>query len=113
YELLFADNDFFSGAGYTDLHVRLPAITGQMLAMLATGALCIVNIWRGRPFRLPIVGIAAWLLISLIGGGLLPGMIEKFTVVPNQFGKQQEYIARDIKLTQQAYGLGPDRVKVQ
>ncbi len=113
YELLFADNDFFSGAGYTDLHVRLPAITGQMLAMLATGVLCIVNIWRGRAFRLPIMGIAAWLLISLIGGGLLPGMVEKFTVVPNQFSKQQEYIARDIKLTQQAYGLGPDRVKIQ
>ena len=44
---------------------------------------------------------------------MLPGMVEKFKVIPNQFNMEREYIAHDIKLTQLAYGLGPDKVKVQ
>jgi uncharacterized membrane protein (UPF0182 family) len=109
YELLYADNDIFFGAGYTDLHARLPALHLQTAAMLLTAVLCFVNIWVGRAFRLPLVGLGLWIIVSLVGAGIWPGMMQRFTVVPNQFEKEKTYIARDIEFTRKAYAL--DRVK--
>ena len=54
FDLLTRENGPFFGAGYTDLHARLPALNLQAFALVLTGAFCIVNIWRGKPFRLQI-----------------------------------------------------------
>ena len=111
YNVLYSDNGPFFGAGYTDLHARLPALTFQMIFMAVTGILCIANIWYGRPFRLPLVGLAAWMIVTLGGGGLYPWFLQRFTVVPNQYNREKAYIARDIEFTRRAYGL--DRIKEQ
>lgn len=109
YDLLFSDHGTFYGAGYTDLHARLPALNLQVVFMLLTGLLCFVNIWTGRPFRLPLVGFAVWVAVTLLAGNIWPSAMERFTVVPNQFGMEKEYIARDMEFTRRAYGL--DKVK--
>ena len=111
YQVLFTANGPFFGAGYTDLHARLPALTFQVIFMAITGILCIANIWYGRPFRLPMVGLTAWLLVMIAGSVLYPVFVQRFTVVPNQFNRERPYIARDIEFTRRAYGL--DRVKEQ
>jgi len=111
YDLLYSDHGSFYGAGYTDLHARLPALNLQAVFMLLTGVLCFVNIWKGRPFRLPLVGLAAWVVVSLLAGGVWPGVMERFTVVPNQFGMEKPYIEHDMAFTRRAYGL--DQVKAQ
>ncbi len=108
YDLLYSDNGVFFGAGYTDVHIRLPAIVLQMAAMLLTSGLCFLNIWKGRPFRLPLVGLALWAIVSGLGMGVLPGITQRFTVIPNQFNMEKPYIAHDLKFTQRAYGV--DRV---
>jgi uncharacterized protein len=105
YNLLYSDNGAFYGAGYTDVHARLPALTLQALLMALVGVLCFVNVRVGRPFRMPMAGLAAWAVVALVGSGVLPGIIQKVSVVPNQFGKEREYIARDIEFTRRAYGL--------
>jgi uncharacterized protein len=111
YGLLTRDNGSFFGAGYTDLHARLPAINLLTLLMVVVAGFCFYNIRFGAPFRLPLIGAIAWAVIYFVGMGVWPGFVQKFTVVPNEFGKQKEYIAHDIRLTQKAYGL--DKVKEQ
>lgn len=105
YDLLISDNGFFTGAGYTDLHVRLPAMYWQMAAMLLVAGACFANIRVGRPFTLPLGALAVWAAVSIVGAGALPGIVQRFVVVPNQFDKEHEYIARDLSFTRAAYGL--------
>lgn len=112
YELLTRDNGAFFGAGYTDLHARLPAMNFQIIALVLTAALCIVNLTRGRAFVLPLGGLAAWLVVTAVGQFLLPGMTQRFTVIPNQLAKEQPYITHDIAFTRRAYGLENAEVQV-
>lgn len=109
YDLLGSENGAFFGAGYTDLHARLPAQNIQALLMLLTALLCFVNVRSGKPFRLPLVGLGLWIVGSALAVGVWPGFVQKFQVVPNQFDAERLYIARDIEFTRKAYGL--DRVK--
>ena len=50
------------------------------------------------PARAP--GRRAWL-----AGGIVPAAVERFSVNPQQFQKEQPYIQRDISATRYAYGL--------
>ncbi len=111
FDLLYRENGPFFGAGYTDLHARLPAMNLEALALILTGALCFVNIWRGKPFRLPLIGVGMWAFALLIVGGIYPAILQNYSVTPNQQGKERPYIAHDIEFTQKAYGL--DNVQVQ
>ncbi len=106
YDLLYADNKLFVGAGYTDVHARIPAmfwVQGGLMAL--TGILCFINISVGKAFRLPIVGLALYVVGTLVATGAYPGMVQKLTVVPNEFDKQKPFIERDIEFTRRAYGL--------
>ena len=111
YDLLYSDYGVFFGAGYTDVHARIPALTLETILMLAVAALCLVNIRQGKPFRLPLAGLGLWVVVSILAGGVWPEMMQRFTVVPNQFGREKQYIAHDINFTQRAYGL--DRVRIK
>jgi uncharacterized membrane protein (UPF0182 family) len=109
YDLLTADNGFFTGGGYTDLHVRLPVTYWQMATALLVAAACFVNIRIGRPFLLPLISLGLWVLVSVVGAGALPSLVQRFVVVPNQFDKEREYISRNLSFTRTAYAL--DHVK--
>ncbi len=111
YDILGANNGAFVGAGYTDVHARAPGQLIQTALMLLVSALCLANMRRGKPFALPMGGLAAWAAGSLIVAGLWPGFIQRFRVVPNQFSAEKAYIAHDIEFTRKAYGL--DRVREQ
>lgn len=109
YDLLTSENGAFFGAGYTDLHARLPGQHIQAALMLFTGLLCFLNLRAGKPFRLPIVGLVLWAVVSAVVVGFWPSFVQRFRVVPNQFLAEKQYIERDIQMTRKAYGL--DRVK--
>jgi uncharacterized membrane protein (UPF0182 family) len=111
YDLLTANNGVFSGAGYTDLHVRLLAINVQVVLLILTGLACLVAIWRGRDFRWPLLGVGAWLTAWVVLGGFVPGIVQKFSVEPNQLARESAYIARNIQYTRLGFGL--DNVRVE
>jgi uncharacterized membrane protein (UPF0182 family) len=110
YDLLTRDNVIFQGAGYTDVAARLPLITASTFLMFLLGILCFVCM-RGRSLA-PVVGVGLlWAVVSLLGGAVYPGFIQRFTVIPNQIGKESPYIARSIEHTRKAYGL--DKIEVK
>lgn len=105
YDLLLSDNGQFVGAGYTDIHARMPGMVIQACLMLVVAALCWLNTRLWRPFLPPIAGLVLWGVGSALALGVYPGFVQRFRVVPNQYNAEEPYIKRDIEATRQAYGL--------
>jgi uncharacterized membrane protein (UPF0182 family) len=105
YDLLFKDNGIFTGAGYTDLHYRLFALNAQVVLLVLTALACLLTLRRGPGFRWPLIGAASWLGTVLLLGNLVPGIVQKTIVEPNQFTQEQEYLKRNIAFSRQGFGL--------
>src|SRR5258708_1551706 len=103
--LLYSDNDVVVGAGYTDLHVRLPVL--WFLIALA-GVLAIAswaNIVRWRSWRVPAAAAALLFASSIMMGVIFPALFQRFYVKPSELQLETPYIERNIALTQAAYNL--------
>ena len=105
YGLLTQPNGVFTGAGYADLTFRLFALNTQIVVLVLIALSCLVAMLRGRNLRIPVVGAVVWLVCVALLGGILPGIMQKLSVEPNQLAMEREYIARNIRYTRQGYGL--------
>ncbi|HEY6271286.1 MAG TPA: UPF0182 family protein [Terriglobales bacterium] len=104
FERLFDDHTIFAGATYTDAHVWLPGMLAVCVGLLLGAAIAAVNaVWSRRVSWLLIamVPAAACYLIVLVYGSY----VSSFIVKPNELVREQPYIAHNIELTRQAYGL--------
>jgi len=108
YEVLLSAGRVVFGAGYTDVNAVLPVLT--LLAALATvsAVLLVINIFM-RGIQLPALGVAAWALVALVGGGVFPEIVQRFQVEPNELARERPFIENNILFTRAAYGL--DRVE--
>ncbi|MCS6776373.1 MAG: UPF0182 family protein [Chloroherpetonaceae bacterium] len=105
YGLLIKDNGQFTGPGYTDLTVRLFAFHVQTVLLILVGIACLLTLRRGRGFRWPVIGLATWFVTVIVLGGVVPGIVQKANVEPNQIEMERTFIARNIAFTRQGYGL--------
>jgi uncharacterized protein len=104
YGLVFSDRGFRNGASFTDVNAVLPA--KGILAIIAL--ICAVLFFAGvvrSGGMLPGVGFGLLVLSAILIGGVYPALVEQFQVKPNQQGKEQEYIKRNIDATRKAYGI--------
>ncbi len=107
FERLFDEHTIFGGVTYTDAHVTL---TGMLVVCAALGlgaviaAVNAVKVPRGRWLVAAILPAAVCYVALQVVGWYVSGFIVK----PNELVREQPYIARNIELTRQAYGL--DRV---
>ncbi|TML60396.1 MAG: UPF0182 family protein [Actinobacteria bacterium] len=110
YQLNFSTRGFVDGAGYTAVHVQLPALVLLTVISFLAFGLFLYNI-RLRGWALPIIAVALWAFTSVIVGGAVPAIVQKFSVQPNQSKKEAPYIRRNIDSTRVALGL--DKVEVR
>ena len=107
-QLLYSTSGAAFGAGYTDVHSRLPVL--HLLTGLAlVGALVLLVSLVVKVRWLPYLVIGAWVLVMLLGGGVYPGLVQRLAVEPNELAREREYIGHTIEFTRQAYGL--DKIK--
>ena len=104
YQVLFAGHSRFSGAGYTDVHVRL-VVLSFLVGLSIIAALALFINMRARNARLPLYAIATWVVVSFLGGTILPSVVQQVRVTPNELQAEQPYIAHNIKATRAAFGL--------
>lgn len=104
YALLFSGNGVVHGAGYTDIHATLLAYKVLAILSLLTSIIIIANIFLKR-FRLTAYAIGGLLIASILLGGVYPGIIQKFVVLPNEYTREAPYISNNIKFSQMAYNL--------
>jgi uncharacterized membrane protein (UPF0182 family) len=104
FERLFDDHTIFEGVTYTDAHVTLTGmlvVCGALLLGAVIAALNAFRVPRGR-------WLVAAILPAVVCYGGVQGVawyVSSFIVKPNELVREQPYIAHNIELTRQAYGL--------
>ena len=109
YTLLYASQETFTGASYTDINAVLPAKIILMI-IAAFVAVAFFSAIVLKDLRIPALGVVLLLLSSFVIGVAWPLLMERFSVQPNRVAKESEYIARNIEATRHAYGLTDDQV---
>ena len=104
YSLVTSSNGFVQGAGYTDVHARLPALTILIFLSLASAVILLVNV-RARGWSLPAVAVGLWMFVALVIGVLYPTILQALKVSPAQATLEAPYIQRNIEATRAAYDL--------
>lgn len=109
YALDLSNNGYVEGAGYADVHARLPALDVLFFVSLFAAAILLYNI-RRQGWTVPVLAIGVWAFVALVIGVIYPAVLQALRVNPAQSKLESEYIARNISATRYAYGL--DHVKV-
>jgi len=104
YNLVLARDGVVNGAGYTDVHVRLPAIELLAIVALAVFVLMVFNVYQ-RSMALPAIGAGLWVLVALTAGVIVPAAVQALEVTPAQSRLELPYISRNITATRYAMGL--------
>ena len=104
FELLFEHHTIFDGVTYTDAHVTLTGLL-VVCAALVLGALIAAGggvfapggRWLVAAF---VPGVVCYAAVTAVGW-----YVTSFVVKPNELVREQPYIAHNIEMTRQAYGL--------
>ncbi|MDZ7587289.1 MAG: UPF0182 family protein, partial [Patescibacteria group bacterium] len=101
--LLVTQSDPVFGAVYTDIVIRVPLIWALVFTALLSSVSALYWGFKGHPT--PLIG--AFSLYLLVGLSMLvvPFLVDKLVVAPNQLVKETPYIEHNIKATNQAFGL--------
>ncbi|WP_027004532.1 UPF0182 family protein [Corynebacterium halotolerans] len=109
YDLLYSQQDIFTGASYTDINAVLPA----KIILMVIAALVAVAFFSAvvlKDLRIPGLAVVLMLVSSVVIGTAWPLLLERFSVAPNRAAKESEYISRNIDFTRYAYGLTDENV---
>ena len=119
FHLLYSDWGVVTGAGWTDVHVRLPAYLLVALATLLLGAAPLLPPFRRRLTGLlrrllavavpeeavlgavAAAGLGVWLLALFAA----PQLAQWLVVSPNEISLEMPYIAHNIEFTRRGFGL--------
>ncbi|HEU4895710.1 MAG TPA: UPF0182 family protein, partial [Acidimicrobiia bacterium] len=111
FELLYSNRTgIFFGPGFTDINSRLPAIRLLLVVALIAAALFVVNIFR-RGWTLAAVSVGSWLVVAIAAGTIYPAFVQRFSVLPDQLGKEREFIAHNMEATKAAWMLDDIEVR--
>lgn len=104
YQLLQSPGDLFYGAGYTDVHARIPALWILLIAAIIGGIAVLLNIYR-RGILHTTAAFAGLITLSLLVGAGYPALVDQFVVKPSALQKQRPYIANAVKYTRTAFHI--------
>ena len=104
FHLVTSSRGYVEGAGYTDVHAVLPAVTLLAIISVVSAGILVYNIQR-QGWVLPVIAVGLWALMSVILGGIYPAVMQQFIVQPSQVSKELPYITRNIAATRYAFGL--------
>jgi len=108
YQVLYSTKGPAFGASYTDVHVQ---IIIYRILMVVLGALAVLvgrNMLRPRRGHF-LVGAAVTLGAMIVGGFIVPSLVQKVVVNPNELDMESPYISYNIENTRRAYLL--DRIQ--
>ena len=110
FDLLYSTRGAVFGAAYTDVVAQLPALTLLVGVSVVAAGLLVWNIWR-RGWTLPLVALGAWAFVSVVIGTVIPAVVQRFTVLPDELNKEIEYVGYHVDFTRGAYALGAVEVR--
>ncbi|MFA6391394.1 MAG: UPF0182 family protein [Patescibacteria group bacterium] len=102
--LVYSKTGNFVGASYTDVHVAIPVLQISAVIALLVGLILFIHAFKSVT-RMMITSIGIYLLTGIVGGWVVPEIVQQFIVLPNEFAKETPYIENNISATQKAYGI--------
>jgi uncharacterized membrane protein (UPF0182 family) len=91
------------GAGYTDVHARLP-LYNVLTAVVLVGAVALLLNAFIRRWRILALVAGLWLVAAIVGP-VYPALVQRFVVAPNELEAERPYIEHNIRYTRRAFGL--------
>ncbi len=110
WSLVNSQDGYVNGAGYTDVHARLPAETLLIYVSIFAAVILLFNI-RRQGWTFPVLALGIWAFVALVVGIIYPALLQALKVTPAQSSLEAPYIQRNITATRDAYGL--NNVQVQ
>jgi uncharacterized protein len=104
YQLLFSPRGVVAGASYTDVKAQLPALEFLFFVALICAAMFFWGARRGG-LLIPTISIVLLAGVSLIMGGIIPAVFQRFRVEPQELARERPYIERNIDATRKAFAL--------
>jgi uncharacterized protein len=104
---LFEEHTIFSGVSYTDAHITLTGLLIVCAALVLGAVIALVNVVSAPRMRW--LGLALGpAVVCYVAVQVVAWYVGSFIVKPNELDRERPYIAHNIELTRNAYGL--DRV---
>jgi len=107
FEALFEEHTIFGGVTYTDAHVTLPGLLVVCAALILGGVIALINVVSAPRLRWLAASIAP-AVVCYLGLQVIGWYVGSFIVKPNELVRERPFIAHNIEMTREAYGL--DRV---
>jgi uncharacterized membrane protein (UPF0182 family) len=104
FDLMYSTRGVAFGASYTDINVSMPATWVMVAIAVATAIVLLINIFLRRAL-FSLLAIFIWIVAGIVGTGLLPGVVQRYVVEPNELAREAPYIENNIRFTNLAYGL--------
>ena len=101
---LYEHHTIFDGVTYTGAHVTLAGMLVSCFALLLGGLIAVVSaIWapRGRWLIAAIVPV----VVTYVAFAVIGWYVNSFLVKPNELVRERPYIANNIEMTRQGFGL--------
>jgi len=106
-ELAYSTNGWngnVQAALYTDMNARVPAFVILTVVALVAAGLLVANTWFRTLWLLGLAG-GAWLVLSIVVGGLYPSFVQTVQVNPNEENVERPYLTNHLISTRAAYDL--------
>jgi uncharacterized membrane protein (UPF0182 family) len=104
FDLLFEHHTIFEGVTYTDAHVTLTGLLFVCAALVFGSLIAIAGgVFKPRGRWLAAAIVPASVCYAVVGA--IGWYVTSFEVKPNELVREQPYIAHNIEMTRQAYGL--------
>ena len=104
FELLLSSRGTVFGAGYTDVHIRIPVLRALTVVCVISAVLLLAAGLR-RQKKALVLAISLIVVFHIIGLWSYPAFVQRFQVEPNELDKEAPYIENNIKATRDAYDL--------
>src|SRR3990170_3619142 len=89
---------------YTDMNAQLPAYVILTVVALGAAVLLLLNTFF-RTLWLLALAAGAWLILSVVVGGLYPSFVQTVQVNPNELEVERPYLRRHLEATRAAFDL--------
>lgn len=103
--LLLSTHGPLVGASWTDLHVRLPGLRALAVFLVFAAALLLLRARRPAFVRTLVLIIVANVLFTAAVTGVVPALVQRLVVQPNELARETPQIEHHIAATRAAWGL--------
>jgi uncharacterized membrane protein (UPF0182 family) len=108
YDLMYSTEGVVYGVGYTAYHVTRICLWIMLLASIGLAVVTLLNIFL-RKFIALVAAVTCYFLLYFVLLMILPGVVQKFRVVPSELELETPFLTHNIEFTRKAFAL--DRIE--